>query len=313
MNTVITKQKRILGGLYGSLVGDALGVPVEFLGRETLRANPVAGMRAYGTHHQPAGTWSDDGALLLCSAESLLQAGIDLEDMSRRFLRWYDHALWTATGTVFDIGNATRNAIDRISLGSPACLAGSRDPYSNGNGSLMRILPVAVAGHEMSDADMIPLVEQASCITHGHPRSQMACVFYSLVVRDLLAGAEFSSALQSSRRTFESRYSEDPELSVFRDVLSVDFCSVPENEIRSGGYVMETLTASLWALATTTCYADCVLKAVNLGSDSDTTGCVAGGLAGLLYGVDAIPRDWIDVLPRANELQHLCTQFSEKY
>ena len=174
MSGALDGKSRMKGGLWGSLVGDALGVPVEFEGRAARVADPVLGMRAYGTHRQPAGTWSDDGALLLCSVESLVEKGFDTSDMGRRFLDWRDHGLWTAHGDVFDIGNATSQALERVRRGVPAGEAGGQDEASNGNGSLMRILPVVFAEFGEATAVFSDKIHRASSVTHGHPRSQMA-------------------------------------------------------------------------------------------------------------------------------------------
>ena len=137
MTTTLDRKNRILGGLYGSLVGDALGVPVEFASRSAREVDPVTGMREFGTHNQPAGTWSDDGALLLCSVDSQVEKGFDTQDMGERFVRWQDESLWTARGRVFDIGNATWDALSNIAQGMPAEEAGGTTERSNGNGSLM--------------------------------------------------------------------------------------------------------------------------------------------------------------------------------
>lgn len=308
MNT----SSRILGGLYGSLVGDALGVPVEFAPRARRVDDPVTGMRAYGTHGQPAGTWSDDGALLLCSVESLNEKGFDTEDMGERFVRWYDSGHWTAHGEVFDIGNATRNALDRISLGTRAEQAGGQDAYDNGNGSLMRILPVGLASLDEAPGEYVVRHLRASSITHGHERSRMACAFFGLMVRSLMEGASMHQALRATRALFGELFGESQEFSTFRDLMSANLPEWPEAHIRSGGYVMETLTASLWCLLTTSTFAECVLKAVNLGDDTDTTGCVAGGLAGVLYGVEAIPAEWLSALPSQEDLRGLFAKFIER-
>lgn len=311
MTNPLSFEKRILGGLYGSLVGDALGVPVEFASREKRKLDPVLGMRGHGTHGQPAGTWSDDGSLLLCSAESLIEKGFDLQDMGERFLQWFELGHWAAHRLVFDIGNATRQALLRIRHGIPALEAGGRDRYDNGNGSLMRILPVALASLQQDEGTFISRIAQASAITHGHARSQMACVFHGLVVRELMWGASPHDALLKAQQIFQRLYSDNEELGTFRDVLRGDLASRPEIHIHSGGYVMETLTASLWCLLTTDNFSDCVLKAVNLGDDTDTTGCVAGGLAGVVYGLDAIPAEWRAALPRQKDLRELFAKFEQ--
>ena len=303
----------MLGGLWGSLVGDALGVPVEFQNRDTRRIDPVIGMRGYGIHNQPPGTWSDDGALLLCSAESLMEKGFDLNDMGARFIRWYEDGYWGAHGEVFDIGNTTAAALTRICDELPAEQAGGRDLYDNGNGSLMRILPVALASLSEADAVFVDRICRSSSNTHGHARSQSACVFHGFVARELMRAQPAQQAMSNAVARFKAIYENHSESGAFRELLSRDIASMHETEIRSGGYVMETLTASLWCLLTTDTFADCVLKAVNLGSDTDTTGCVAGGLAGLYYGVASIPDEWLQALPRQTEVESLLSFFVAKH
>src|SRR5271170_4194670 len=142
--TTPSKRERILGGLWASLTGDALGVPVEFKDRATVQANPVSDMQGFGTYHQPPGTWSDDSSLLLCSTDSLVRHEFDTEDMGRRFVAWSREEMWTPHGKVFDIGTTTAKSLSRISSGVRAESAGGDTEYSNGNGSLMRILPVSI-------------------------------------------------------------------------------------------------------------------------------------------------------------------------
>ena len=306
-----SRRDRIVGGLWGSLVGDALGVPVEFKDRATVQADPVTDMREYGTHRQPKGTWSDDGALILCTTDSLANHEFDLADMGERFVNWMNNGFWTANGDVFDIGSTTSTALLHIANGTPADQAGSQHEDSNGNGSLMRILPVALR----FAADPIKLfaksLEQVSAITHGHSRSRMACVFYGLVVRKLLLGLQPHTALDSARAEFSSFYEQAPALAHFRHILEDDLAPLPEGEIVSTGYVLHTLHASLWCLLTTQSFRECVLKAVNLGGDTDTTGCVAGGLAGAAYGMKSIPTDWIGQLARKSDVDVLFQKFAD--
>lgn len=313
MNNLEMKS-RIIGGLCGSLVGDALGVPVEFAPREARQKDPVLSMRGGGAHGQLPGTWSDDGSLLLCSAESLVEKdGFDPQDMGERFLQWFELGHWAARGLVFDIGIATRQALLRIRHDIPAVQAGGSGLYDNGNGSLMRILPVVLASLCLPDEIFVSRIEQASAITHGHARSKMACVFYGLVVRGLVRGESAAVSLVAAQEAFQHLYADAEEIGTFRTLLRKDLASEPELHIHSGGYVMETLTASLWCLLTTNNFSDCALKAVNLGDDTDTTGCVAGGLAGIAYGYDAIPAEWRLALPRQQELRELFAKFEQKF
>lgn len=311
LSSTISKRERILGSLWAALVGDALGVPVEFQDRDTVQADPVKDMRGFGSHKQPPGTWSDDGALMLCTVDSLRHSEFDTQDMGKRFVRWVSEEFWTATGVVFDIGGATTDALNRIAMGIPAEQAGGRDEYSNGNGSLMRILPVPLRFAGLSTNEFINRIERVSAITHDHARARMACAFYGLMIRRLLLGDELESAFRSARVEFVNLYQRSAELTRFRHILDDEFVSMPEGEIVSTGYVLHTLHASLWSLLTSSNFEECVLKAVNLGGDTDTTGCVAGGLAGVYYGVKAIPEKWIYTLARHDEVESLFNGFAE--
>jgi ADP-ribosylglycohydrolase len=304
----------VLGGLWGSLVGDALGVPVEFNDRKTVQTDPVTDMRGFGTHHQPPGTWSDDSSLLLCSAESLSLHEFDTQDMGKRFVRWRQEEIWTPHGKVFDIGVTTAEALSHIASGVDPEIAGSDSQFSNGNGSLMRIIPMSLKFAGLPLKQLLDRTHRASAITHRHPRSQMACGFHALLVRELLMGASAAEAHRRAAEGFRAFYEPDPfwatELDFFQLVLTSGLAKRPEAEIDSSGYVIHTLVASLWCLLTTTSFEDCVLKAVNLGGDTDTTGCVAGGLAGVHYGLQSVPETWRRALARHDELRALFTRFA---
>jgi ADP-ribosylglycohydrolase len=308
--TSIPHRERILGGLWGSLVGDALGVPVEFKDRAKLQADPVTDLREFGAHNQPRGAWSDDGSLILCTADSLLNHEIDLADMGGRFVRWKNDGLWTSHGDAFDIGLTTSTALLRIAKGTPVMQAGERSEDGNGNGSLMRMLPVTLRFAMEPIEAFAGRVESASAITHGHARSQMACVFHGLMTRRLSYGQSPEVALASARAEFSGWYERAPEFAKFRHIIEDNLATLPEEEIASSGYVLHTLLASLWCLLTTQNFRDCVLKAVNLGGDTDTTGCVAGGLAGVAYGIKSIPPGWISQLARKDDVDCLFQGFA---
>jgi ADP-ribosylglycohydrolase len=309
--TIIPRKDRILGALWGSLVGDALGVPAEFKDRATVQLDPIKEMREFGTHRQPRGTWSDDSSLLLCTADSLLNHEFSLADMGVQFVRWMNEGLWTAHGDVFDIGVTTGKALRRIAKGMPAEQAGGVHPDSNGNGSLMRIMPAVLRFAGEPIESFSGRLEKVSSITHAHARSRMACVFYGLMVRHLLSGRQPEAALDCARTEFKVWYEKSPELSQFRHILEDDLVFLSDDEVASTGYVLHTLHASLWCLLTAQNFHDCVLKAVNLGGDTDTTGCVTGGLAGVAYGMKSIPADWVQQLAGKDEVETLFHKFAD--
>lgn len=311
MSTSPTRQDRIRGGLYGALVGDALGVPVEFKDREVRDTDPVTGMRAFGTWNQPAGTWSDDGALLLCTADGLSQ-GRDYAGVGQMFVEWMREGLWTARGDVFDIGNTTSAALARLHRGAPPLQAGLRDECSNGNGSIMRILPVAWHFADEGPERVAEEARKFSCLTHGHIRSQLCCALYCLVAAELLAGtpaAEAVAAAVDSFRPVLEPHGEEQEK--FARVLSPEFAATPREHITGSGYCLHTLEASIWCLLKAPDFSTAVLAAVNLGGDTDTTGCATGGLAGLCFGLDSIPVEWVAALPRQAELEVLARSIAE--
>ncbi|HEY3376045.1 MAG TPA: ADP-ribosylglycohydrolase family protein [Armatimonadota bacterium] len=310
---MISQHDRISGGFWGALVGDALGVPVEFTARDERKRDPVVGMRAFGTHHQPAGTWSDDSSLLLCTMESLC-AGFDPVDIGSRFIRWLDEGYWTPYGEVFDCGIATQQAIARLRRGVDPESAGGAGERDNGNGSLMRILPVACYFADAPTATLLDAAHRVSAVTHRHPRSQMACGMACLVAQALMQGQCIEGAYRSAITEAATVYTALPfaaERTHFVRVLDGQLADVPESDISGDGYVVHTLEASLWCLLTTSSFEEAVLKAVNLGDDADTTGCVTGGLAGLAYGVDAIPLPWRECLARAGDIAASLQRFTE--
>ncbi|EEF58659.1 ADP-ribosylglycohydrolase family protein [Pedosphaera parvula] len=310
----LSTRDRILGGLWGASVGDALGVPVEFKNRFVLSSDPITGMRGHGSHHQPAGTWSDDTSLTLCAIESLLY-GFNTDDMGQRFVDWLQQNRWTPWGDVFDIGLTTMDALSRVAKGTKAEEAGSRDEHSNGNGSLMRILPLALLFASEPVDLLLDHVHRASAITHGHPRSQMACGFYCMLVAKLLKGFTPLDAYLQTVEEFNSHYQKEPlfaaQLPRFSRLISGNIHVKNSDDIVSSGYVLHTLEASIWSLLTSNSFAETVLKAVNLGGDTDTTGCVAGGLAGVFYGSRAIREDWIKILARKGDLDCLYHEFAD--
>lgn len=310
--------------LLGLAVGDALGVPVEFIDRAVLDLNPVTGMREFGSHNQPMGTWSDDSSLTLCLAE-MLCGKFDLQDLARRFVDWRDCSYWTAHGQVFDVGIATSAAIHRLYQGVTPTLAGGDKENSNGNGSLMRILPLAFYLRDKTIAQRFDIVRDVSSLTHRHIRSVIACFIYIEYALQIIAGLDKLTAYKQMQQLVNNFLHTEPicserELSVFHRILEnpigdyeiVALADLGVDEIYSSGYVVNTLEASLWCINQTDNYRDAVLKAVNLGSDTDTTGAVTGGLAGLLYGTASIPEEWLRVLARRKDIEDLCNRLATK-
>jgi ADP-ribosyl-[dinitrogen reductase] hydrolase len=256
--------------LFGLAVGDALGVPVEFRSREELREEPVVTMIGYGSHDQPEGTWSDDSSLAFCLAEALT-VDYDLARIGNNFVQWKNDAYWTAHGVVFDIGMTTHYAINRLSLGIQPNHAGSTDENSNGNGSLMRILPLLFHIKDKPIHERFEITRDVSSLTHGHIRSVIYCFFYLEFARQLLLTNDKFEAYEAARTltvTFlTSLPSYEDEMQHFDRLLNRYIHHFDEDSISSEGYVVSTLEASMYCLLTTDSYSDAVLKAVNLGAE----------------------------------------------
>jgi ADP-ribosyl-[dinitrogen reductase] hydrolase len=294
--------------LLSTAIGDALGVPVEFKPRTYLTENPVTDMLQYGTHHQPKGTWSDDTSLMLCLAESIVE-GLDLNKLAQKFIVWKNDNLWTPHGWVFDIGIGTRVAIERLEDGELPELAGGFEEMDNGNGSLMRILPLVLYTKDLNIDQRFEWTKKVSSLTHAHVRSVMACFYYLEFAKKIIEGKDkflVYAELQSELYHYlESRRINPLEIQKFSRLLFDDISKVEEDNIKSSGYVIDTLEASIWCILTTDTYKDAVLKAVNLGQDTDTTAAVTGGLSGLIFGLETVPTEWLDVLARKEDIIRL--------
>ena len=288
----MTKNTNImLNGVMGVITGDALGCPVQFMSREEVAKKPVTGMRGYGTFDLPEGSWTDDSSLTLALLESInRKEGVDLDDIMVNFMKWLHEGEFTPYGYSYDIGN----------------------------GSLMRILPVCIYSSEMkskgefTDSDAIKTVHAVGSLTHAHIRSNIACGLYFFMVHQILTGnGSLKERLQEGLTqgfAFYELFLTDKENLHFYDRLRdlSAFAATSVDRIRSSGYVVDTLEAAVWSLITTDSFESALLKAVNLGEDTDTVGAVAGGLGGLFYGYDASPEDWLAAIKRREWIEEMC-------
>lgn len=302
----------IKGGLWGLIVGDALGVPVEFQDREELEKNPVIDMRSDGTHNQPKGTWSDDTSMTLCLVDNLIK-GYDLNEIANNFVKWYRYGFMTPYGVAFDVGNTTRKAIYNIEAGVKVTEAGGASKYDNGNGSLMRILPLAFYLKYEKDSDKkFKTIHDVSYITHRHNISKIACSIYVEFAINLINGYSKEEAYEKMKKVILNYYKDDQYLEALKTlerVLQGNIGNEKLCNINSSGYVVHTIEASLWCFFNNDNYKDTVLQAVNLGSDTDTTAAVVGGLAGIYYGLNDICEAWINNIVKGEIIKKLICEF----
>lgn len=291
-------REKAAGGLYGLLVGDALGVPYEFHdAREIppLEKIEMAPPRGFRRAHPgvPPGTWSDDGAQALCLLESLAERGeLCLEDFARRLSAWYEEGVWAVDSAVFDVGIQTGNALRAYRRGMPPELCGDIHPDGKGNGALMRVLPLAL-WRRGSDRELALDAHRQCLVTHSHICNQVCCALYCLAARGLLADLEPEEAIASAVEKLRALYRDLPEYA-----QELEWTVRPDNpwEGKGSGYVVDTLRSAFMLLVRSGSYEEAVRGAVALGDDTDTTACVAGGLAGIRFGLGGIPERWLSAL-----------------
>ena len=299
--------KQIKAVMLGHAVGDALGVPVEFCSREELDENPATDMRGFGSYPVPAGCWSDDTSMSLAALDSLSKGEVNYNDVMLNFVKWASFDEYTPTGEMFDIGRtclkAIRRYIDADSTDATKC--GLDGENYNGNGSLMRIHPFALYLYYSGQADEkhMEIIHNASALTHAHERSKIACGIYTFVLWEILRTPNKSS-IHDGLKKASAFYKDSNEFQTYKRLLCGE--AVTREEIKSTGYVVDTLEAAIWCVLTTNDYKECVLKAVNLGDDTDTVAAVAGGLAGALYGLDSIPMEWLEILKKREYIESMC-------
>lgn len=301
---MVTKQQ-ITDGIYGFAVADALGVPHEFKHRRAMAVRPCTGMAEYGSHDMPRGTWSDDTSMTLASLDGLaaLEDTADLLPVMERFAGWLLNDEFTVDG-LFDIGGTCRCAISRYINGTPWDKCGCDGERDNGNGSLMRIFPAAVYSINRLGGIDEDFISRMSALTHAHEISTVACNIYSRVVAALTRGEGIEQCVADAVAKSDAN-----GLAAFDRLRDPGFFDIPESGIKSSGYVIDTLEAALWCVRNTSSYRDCEITAVNLGGDTDTVAAVAGCLAGIIYGADGIPGEWLDALLGKDKIESALQKF----
>ena len=291
--------------LLGVAIGDALGVPVEFKNRNYLKEKPITDMIGYGTHTQPAGTWSDDSSLTFCLAEALIE-GYTIEKSANNLLKWYTENYWTADSDVFDIGNTTLKVIIKLKNGVSASESGLTTEQSNGNGSLMRMSPLIIYLQNQPIEKRFKIIKEESSITHAHMVSVIACFYFVEFGIGLLNGKEKFEVYKELQKTIpdflRTQSISEKEIKYFERLLISNIKIDEEEVIFSTGYVIHTLTASIWSILNTNSFEEAVLKAVNLGEDTDTTASVVGALAAIIYEQSQIPEKWINTIKRKDDI-----------
>lgn len=317
---------KALDALLGVAVGDAVGVPYEFNSRERMAAKPATDMVGYGTHRQPKGTWSDDSSLTFCLAQALVDDGYSLKSISDKFIRWKHNSYWTAHDELFDIGITTSDAIDRLErilqekeFEKLEVQKHQGDEYDNGNGSLMRIIPLLFYIKGKPIKEQFDIIWDVSALTHRHIRAAMSCLIYLKLAEKFLADERPSKAAAYEEMRgeigafWDEMHFSTAEREHFKKVIQQDIRNVDIKDLKTGGYVIEVLESSIWFFLKRGSYKDIILDIINLGHDTDTAAAIAGGLAGIYYGESGMPPRWVADTARVQDIRKLGEQLNEKY
>ncbi|MET1076920.1 MAG: ADP-ribosylglycohydrolase family protein [Pseudomonas sp.] len=289
MNPSLSERYR--GSLLGLACGDAVGTTVEFSPRGSFA--PLTTMIGGGPFGLVAGQWTDDTSMALCLAESLLsKRGFNAADQMGRYLNWWQWGYLSSTGECFDIGITVRQALQSYQVTGNA-FSGSTDPQSAGNGSLMRLAPVALFYYPNID-QVLTACADSSRTTHGAPEAIQCCMLLGLLIAKALAGAS-----KSALRHFEGHGIDEPAVAL---IAQGAYIGKARAEISGSGYSVASLEAALWCFHRTATFESAVLEAANLGDDADTTAAIVGQLAGAYYGVNAIPAHWLEQLHMRDDI-----------
>lgn len=307
-------MSKIKDGVIGHAIGDAMGVPVEFCIREKLLAHPVTKMIGYGSHDVPAGTWSDDTSMEIATMDSMINQGgkINCEDIMMNFYYWLKEAKYTPYGEVFDAGRTCIKSIINFSKGYDILECGQKDEYSNGNGSLMRILPIAYYCYynKLKEEEIFEVVKDVSSLTHAHEISVLGCYIYVNYIIKLLEGKDKFESYNLIKLIDYSMFTEE-SLEVYKRILKEDIEKYSIDEIKSSGYVVDTLEASFWILLNASNFKEAIIGAINLGNDTDTIAAITGSMTGILYGYNSIPQEWLDKLAKRDYIEDLCDKLEK--
>ena len=312
-----------LDGMMGLVVGDALGLPVQSMYPDAIKnrpQGPVTGMEGHGCFDMPTGSWSDDSSMALAALDSINVKGkIDAGDIMLNFVKWLCKGEYTPGGEAFDEGRTCTTAILSFVMHPDITKCGVTGEHANGNGALMRIKPICLYAYDqqkkegISDKKAIEQIHQIASLTHNHLRSNIACGLYFFMIREIIDYRSEKSlelclqdGLNNGFRFYGADVANLTQIAYYGRLFYLDeLKAVPESEIQFSGYVVRSLEAAIWCLIQTETFEEALLKVVNYGDDSDTVGAIAGGLAGLYYGYEGIPSDWVNVIQRKDWIEQM--------
>ena len=307
------QNNQYLGAIIGHAVGDAMGFPTEFSKREELLKNPVIEMIDSPDVGQPAGSWSDDTAMEIATIDSFIQKKcFDYKAIMDKWVKWISKSEYTPTGVTFDIGRTCLKAIKKYCNGTAPLQCGSTSINENGNGSLMRILPVALYAYlkNLDDISIRKLTNEVSSLTHAHEVSRLGCYIYVQFIICLLKGYTKEEAYKHIQYLDYSAY-DMHSLKLYKRILDEQIEVQRLDQIKSTGYIVDTLESAMWIFMNAEHYKEAIIASTNIGGDTDTIGAIVGSMAGIYYGFDSIPSNWLEKLQRKDYLIELVDRFEK--
>lgn len=307
-------KEKVLGALWGLLIGDATGVSYEFNSPENIpdidKIDMIPPKDFDKTYEDiPFGTYSDDGAQFLCVLDSFLECrGLNMKNLADKLLDWWSWGYLAVDNNVFDVGGQTMQSLMKYNTGTSPYESGFVLKNGQGNGSLMRVLAIPLL-HDGSDEDLVDDVQSQSLITHGHINNQVCCALYSLIIRYILKGNDFEKSYEISVIKLKDIYKDKKE---YLDALTMNILPEYVVEEHGTGFVIDCLKSSFKVIRESNSYEEAIKKAIALGNDTDTTAAVTGGIAGALYGFKNIPQKWFELLRGKEEVNELINKIDFK-
>lgn len=307
--------------LLGFAVGDAFGVPMEFLPRETVRKLGVTEMTGNDVFPQlnsrwgkliPSGSWSDDTSMLISSMDSITRCnGINYEDIMKSFMSWYNGEKYTSLDFTFGVGSTVLKALKKYIMGVPPLSCGGINIRDNGNGSLMRILPFSLycINNRLSDREMAEVISAASGLTHAHDISKMSCYIYTQFLKSIIETKNPVLAFDKLHNIDYSQYFSAEAIQAHQQLLKGSFKFITYDKIKESGYVVDTLESVIYSILHSRDFESSILTAVNMGYDTDTVAGITGSIAGILYGKESIPNRWLEKLKKKEYLEKIAQEF----
>lgn len=307
--------------LLGFAVGDAFGVPMEFLPREAISKLNVTEMLGNDVHPRlnsrwgniiPSGSWSDDTSMLISSMDSITRCnGINYEDIMESFMSWYNGEKYTSLNFTFGVGSTVLKALQKYKMGVPPLSCGGTYIRDNGNGSLMRILPFSLycIKNDLSDEETAEIISTASGLTHAHDISKMSCYIYTQFLKSIIETKNPVLAIEKIQSMDYSQFFSAEAIQAHQQLLKGNFKFIATDKIRASGYVVDTLESVIYSILHSKDYESSIITAVNMGYDTDTVAGITGSIAGALYGKDSIPDRWLKKLKKKEYLSKLAQDF----